>query len=78
MSIREISENTSVSFKIVAPIVTTIVIGTWIVSAKLTAMESALNDGWTIGQHSRWSNKLRGMNPAINVPYAEDFKKGNQ
>ena len=72
MSIKEVNEKTSVPFKVVVPIVSSLIIGTWVISAKLAAIESKLDQQWTTAQQERWSNKLRAQNPSLTVPYVEE------
>lgn len=73
MTMREINDRTSLPFKIVVPIVSTLMLGTWMICAKIATIENAIARQWTSDQQSRWSNRLRSDNPTVKVPYTDDF-----
>lgn len=72
---KKIDENTSVSFKIVVPIVSTIAVGAWMISAQLADIKSKIADGWSTKQQAEWSGKLRAQNPALTVPDIYEVKQ---
>ncbi len=64
----QITERTSLPFKIVIPIITTLVVCSWAVSAKLTTIESSIKQSWTVQDQQNWAAKLARENLNIIVP----------
>ena len=75
MSVKELNENTTFPFKIVAPIVSTLVVATWIMATRLTAIEAKLDSCWTVADQSRWADMGRKANTNIIIPYVSDVLK---
>lgn len=75
----------SMSFKILIPILSSIVVGAlWTQStlykmdARSERIERALTHAWTVDEHVDFTHRLSDMNPTLKIPYIPDIIRGTQ
>lgn len=70
-TIRYLSENTSLPFKVIAPILAAIVGATVWIQSTLAEIRASQRDALSRGEMVEWRNKLAERNRTLDVPYVE-------
>lgn len=67
--------NLSIPFKIVFPIIGTIVCATWVLSGQIAEIKSKLEQTWTTANMQVWRDRLAEKNSDLNVPGVAEVNK---
>lgn len=72
----QITENTSVPFRIAIPVVTSlgsiVVYATWFLAMKLSAIDAKLDGYWKVSDQQVWADLVRQGNPDFHTPYVSE------
>jgi len=74
----QIDERTSLPFKIVVPICTTVLLaGIWL-NNSLNRINSGLDRSWKASEQQIWADRLQKHNSNIRVPSVEEIRSGSR
>lgn len=74
-TVKYLSENTSLPFKVVVPIVAAIIGATVWIQTTLGDIRAAQRESVTRGELTQWRNSLAERNRALDVPYLDAARR---
>lgn len=78
MSNQAVTENWSISLKIVIPIITGMIGLTVWLTSQLWRIETRQSLAWTLHDQREWANEVHAMNPGVSVPNPNDIFWSNR